>query len=416
VRTLTSVLTLAMVGLLTAGPAVPIASADDPPTFAALVNACDRGDGVSGAVTDRKGAPVVDAPVMVHANVESTARRVELPLLGATRTDDHGCYHVPLRAGRQLASAADPYGVLNLGITLQRPDGLEIVNLPRRLVVRGEVMELQSVDAPRPSLRLVASGVDGRVVGAVHQSFGPQADRARPSISAGVAPDRAPLPVRTDAPLSSTIIKRVDVYKKRPVLIGQWFSTLKGVEHTWKYTQGATSTLGSVLKIASPGAEYERSQTYARSTSATVTFPTARGKVGKYYRSYFRYARYAHVYCDTVACGIVGYDVRPYKWERGTQVISHVPQIKVKGRNCSKYAAHSKDESKGSTAITWSDGVLVGGDLGREIGLRTSLSSRTGFTSEAQNLVAFGRRGRLCGWAGPLGGTPRILAARPWPR
>ena len=221
----------------------------------------------------------------------------------------------------------------------------------------------------------------------------------------------------TDQQLGNVYLKRIRTYRKRPVLVGQWFSTLKGVDQTWKYTQGATTTLlGSATSMTGEVGTYEKSQSYARSTSATVTFPVAHGKVGKYYRSYFRYAKYAHVYCDAVACGVFKYSIRPYKWERGTQVISRIPQIKVKGKYCSKYAARSRDESEGSVAITWSDGVSVGGDLAGALGLNVSLSARTGFTNEAQNLVVFGRRGRLCGKYGPLSGSPRMLAARPWPR
>ncbi len=373
---------------------------------------------MSGAATDSDGEPVAAAPVMVHAERITTAQRTRQPLLGSTRTDADGCYHVSLAATRGLARAADPYGVVNLQVTLQRPDGLELVNLPRRLVLRHETLRLQAVNARRPMLRLPTSGTawTGEVAGAVHQSFGPQAAAGRPSVEVGVVPDRGPLPKQTDAALKYVVLKRVKTYRKRPVLVGQWFSTLKGVEQTWRYSEGASSSLGSATSMTGKVGSYKKGQTYSRSTTATVTFPQARGKVGKYYRSYFSYAKYAHYYCDGVACGAFKYSIRPYKWERGTQVISRIPQPKVKGKYCSKYAARSRDESEGSAAITWSDGVSVGGDLGGALGLNVSLSSRTGFTNAAQNLVQFGRRGRLCGAYGPLSGSPRILAARPWPR
>jgi hypothetical protein len=229
----------------------------------------------------------------------------------------------------------------------------------------------------------------------------------------GAAPDRGPLPLATDAPLKYVVIKRIETYRKRPVLVGQWFSTLKGVEQTWKYSEGASSSLGSATSMTGRVGSYEKSQTYARSTNATVTFPKARGKVGKYYRSYFSYAKYAHVYCDEVACGTFKYSIRPYKWERGTQVISGIPQFKVDRDNCSRYAPDSWDTSGGSTAITWTNGVSVGGDLAGDLGLNVSLSARTGFTSHAENVIHFNRRGLLCGKYGPLSGSPRVLAARP---
>ncbi len=378
-------------GLVGTSLSVPAASAEGPPDLRELLATCNRDDGVSGAVTDFQGEPVADAPVLVHAERVTEERRTVQPLLGATRTDEDGCYFVPLRAGRALAGLADISGWVNLQVTLQRPDGLEMVNLPHRLVMRHGKARFP----------------------AVHQSFGLQADQGRRTPHVGVVPDRGPLPVDTDAALKYVVLKRVKTYRKRPVLVGQWFSTLKGVEQTWRYSEGASSSLGSVSSMTGKVGSFEKSQTYSRSTTATVTFPKARGKVGKYYRTYFSYARYAHVYCDGVDCGVFKYSVRPYKWERGTQVISNIPQFKVDRDNCSRYAPDSWDTSGGSTAITWTDGVSLGTELAGDIGVHVSLSARTGFTSDAENVVHFNRGGLLCGKYGPLSGTPRILAARP---
>jgi len=208
--------------------------------------------------------------------------------------------------------------------------------------------------------------------------------------------------------------KFVKSYKKHPVLIGQWFSKIKGVRQEWRYTEGASSEMASAHSTDLGGGGYERSTTYSRSTNATVTFPIARGRVGKLYRTYFRYAKYMYVYCDTVGCAPTAYRVQPYKWERGTQVISRIPQPHFRHKNCTNYFKGSKDYSRGSKAIEWTDGVLVKGDLFKVIGGNVSLSSQTGFTSNAENFVHFTRRGELCGWAAPLSGSPRILAARPW--
>ena len=132
------------------------------------------------------------------------------------------------------------------------------------------------------------------------------------------------------------------------------------------------------------GLELPAEHDVRRSTDATVTFPAARGKAGNYYRSYFRYAKYIHWYCDTVACGAGGYTIRPYSWERGTQVTTGVRVPEVKRDNCSPYKKGSTDNSRGSKAVTWTNGVSIGGDLASALGLNIALSSQTGFTSSAR--------------------------------
>lgn len=366
--------------VVTSGPA-RAAGRGAPPPLSRLLEACTASTGVSGAVTDATGRPVAGAAVMLHGEPDperlGEGDRVRLRLLGWTRTDPRGCYAIPLGSSQRL-----------LRITLQRAGSLELV----------------TVQQP-------AGG------GAIRQSFGLQADRARalPHL-VGPRSDLAPFALAGDRPLLRGDMEVVKVYAKRPVLVGQWFSSMKGVRQVWRYSQGARTSLTSAFSQTGRAGTYSRSTTFDRSAEATVAFPVAHGKAGNYYRSYFRYAKYIHWYCDGVSCGAAGYSIRPYSWERGTQVTTGLRVPSVKRANCSPYKKGSTDAIKGSKAVMWANGVSIGGDLAAGLGLNVALSSQTGFTSSAQNVVTFLKRGFLCGVLGPLGGRPGMLVARQFAR
>ena len=371
-------------GLVATSGLAEAAEPAPPPSLSRLLDDCNAGSGVSGAVTDAGGRPVAGAAVMVHAEPDpeqtSVGERVSLRLLGWTRTDGRGCYVIPLYPTKAT-----------LRITLQREGSLELVTVP-------------------------ASA--GRAT--IHQSFGLQADQARrtaqPPAGVGDRPDKTAFDLPGNRPLLRGDTEVLEVYAKRPVLVGQWFSSMKGVTQVWHYSRGARTSMTSAFSQTGRAWTWSRSVTLDRSAEAAVTFPAARGKAGNYYRSYFRYAKYITWYCDGVACGPAGYMIRPYSWERGTQVTTGVRVPTVKRNNCSPYKRGSTDNSRGSEAVTWANGVSIGGDLGSALGLNISFSSQTGFTSAAENVVTFHKRGFLCGVLGPLSGRPGMLVARQFAR
>lgn len=400
---LVAVALLVTAGLVAIGGAT---TAAEPPRLSRLLADCNARTGISGGVTDERGLPVAGAAVMLHAEPDriDVGDRARLRLLGWTRTNSQGCYAIPLYPTKSL-----------LRVTLQREGSLEIVTI-----------------SP-------AAGS-----GAVHQSFGLQADRVRAAQAArqagdgvriggllgklvsatseaverrvGLAPDKAAFDLPGDRPLLRGDSQLLKVYAKRPVLVGQWFSRMKGVTQVWRYSQGARTSLSSGFSQTGLAGSFSRSTTIDRSADATVAFPVARGKAGNYYRSYFRYAKYLYWYCDGVACGPSGYMIRPYSWERGTQVTTGLRVPSVKRTNCSPYRKGSTDSIEGSQAITWTNGVSIGGDLAIGLGLNLSMSSQTGFTSDAQNVVTFHKRGFLCGVYDSLSGRPGILVARQFAR
>ncbi|GAB3869238.1 hypothetical protein GCM10028801_46040 [Nocardioides maradonensis] len=58
------------------------------------------------------------------------------------------------------------------------------------------------------------------------------------------------------------------------------------------------------------------------------------------------------------------------------------------------------------------NGVEAAGDVKKYIGMALKMSSKTGFTQRAENIVHFGRTGWLCGVFGPLSNRPVALVAR----
>ena len=433
-----------MVALAAAGLLVITSPGGD--AAAAAPTGCYTRAGISGYATNADGTPLVGAPVMVHAEPSREAKqgtRYTDPLLGWDRTDNNGCYHVPLTASKGLTGAADRYGLVNLRVTLQRSDRLEVVSYSKVLTNDGTRARLGEVNGGVRARAFRAARVarDSAVAGAIPQSFGPQARSARAAAlrsatgtpatgkvagyqgamtpttattDAGQEPDVGLLREPTNEPLLRSGATVAKVFHKHEVLVGQWWSKMRGVREDWHYAQGATSQLQSALKTYSAGGGYEKSKTYAKTTDDAVDFPTAHGKTGVFYRTYFRNAKYTLWYCDaSIGCQSWASRVRVYSWERGTDLVKPIPYPTIHRGNCSRYESDSGDTSRGSTAVTWTNGITIGGDLRKELGGTISLSSQTGFTTSAENRVHFNRRGFLCGVFDSLAGTPGALVAQP---
>lgn len=417
------------------------------PADAAAPAGCYTANGVSGYVTDEHGAPLAGAPVLLVSQKApaglKVGQRVHSLRLGFTKTDASGCYAIPLHASAALLAAADDYGAVNMLLTVQAGSSIEMINIPRVLQLRGTTVAMHAPGAAS-STKFLPTAVRGRVsstaavVGAVHQSFGPQADAVRaaaartvtatPTMRVGGMIARQTdssvggVPQVMTAPAGMTVSPDDDepevlvkVYAKHPVLVGQWWSQMKGVTENWRYSQGSTTELQSAVTAGAGFATYSKGLTYATTTNATVGWPTVHGKNGTFYRTYFRYAKYAVGYCDgTIGCQIWEYLIKPYSWERGTAMQQHIPYPSVNLANCVRYIRGSWEGSAGTRAVTWTNGVAIAGDLRKALGGSLSLSSQTGFTQQAQNVVHFNRRGRLCGTMGPLSQQPGALLAHPW--
>lgn len=392
---------------------------------------------------------MADAVVVLYAEPNRRAplgKMVTIPTIGSTRTDADGCYRIPIRSSDRLTRAADKYGLVNLMLVLQRPGQLEMTTVSRSLFAAGSRITMRQVNTAdaRPAALYRPTGKSVAVRGAIHQSFGPQADQqrreahaARTSVASTVtaggfegttagtgyesstAPEAGLPTSTTDTNLDTskrlkTTEKVDEIYSKRPVLVGQWWSSMAKVQQTWKYTEGASSQLGTAEKFYSGGGSYEKGETRAKSSQSDVTFPTSHGKSGLYFLSFWRYAKYDTWWCsaDTGDCTITVSRVKPYSWERGAKVVRGLGVPKTPRKNCSPYVKGAIDTTRGTRAVTWTNGVNVGGDLAKEIGANFSLQSQTGFTQSAENVVHYRRHGWLCGVFGPLSKPGAVLARK----
>jgi hypothetical protein len=428
---------------------------EDPGTFLARANACAAPQGaVSGLITDAGGKPQANVPVVVSAESENAVEvgeTVHLPQLGWARSSAQGCYSVPLDGPAMLA-AADEFGIINLRVTAQFSDRLEVAVLPRDLATQEGEIKIAKINEQGSSPEVLLDRTPDaslQIAGGLRQSFGPQADLSRASratttsaedvaawpeepllersldsdsadaaataedATLGAPPSRAAAPEGVDmtVPLRSDakLIKR---YGKRPAIVGQWFSRMWGVTQRWSYAKGSTTELGVVTSLSSKAGSWKKTTAQAKSINASVSFKREWKPDGYYFGSYFAHGLFVYYYCDGVACGPIEYRIKPYAWERGADVHTGVPRPNPPSKYCTPYAAGSSDSSEGSKAITWINGVSVGAELKDVIGASAELSSQTGFTSTAQNLVEFTKAGKLCGVSGPLSSNPRYLVAK----
>jgi len=343
-----------------------------------------------------------------------------LARLGSTTTGEDGCFQVPSSA-RWAALASG--GTLDLRVFIRRPDQLEFRVVP---------VGVTAATSGAPKVTVPIESKASRPVPTLQTFTGAEtvtAPYAAMSTGSTGSPQRVPA-VATTAPASafvdgSRVAERsggtrwtlLQDFGNRPVLVGQWWSTTPGVWQRWSYTKGATSALGGAFTLSGEGGEYKHSETQSTTTTATVGFPVAEHLAGKYYRTYFRYGKYKleEYEYTTGQWYYIGTWVRRTSWERGTQVTSGVPVPSTQNKNCSKYFAGSDDTSEVSKAVTWTDGVKLSVAMKGVLG-SVSLSSQTGFTTQATNEVHFTRKGRLCGVSGPLSRPGALVARKPLSR
>ncbi|WP_284537051.1 hypothetical protein [Nocardioides sp. T2.26MG-1] len=204
----------------------------------------------------------------------------------------------------------------------------------------------------------------------------------------------------------------VNDFGKRPVLVGQWWSTNPGTMQRWVYSKGATSALEAAFTLAGDNGEYKHSETNTSSSTGSVGFPKVNGKAGKFFYSFFKYGRFKAEEYDyaTGKWYYIGHWVRRTHWAKGQDDASGIKVPATKPKNCAPYLPGGDDTTEKSTAVTWTNGVNLSGTMKGILG-SVSLSSRTGFSTTATNYVLFHKRGRLCGVFGDLH-KPGALVAR----
>lgn len=396
-----------------------------PPTASAAGASCARTASAFSGFVGSGNTPVDGAPVDLYTDPDLSKLKVgqsaDLVKLGSATTDAEGCFQIPTTS--TWASAAK-YGNLDVRVFVHRPGELELRVVP-------VAVAKNSAAAPSLTAPAETSAAKTAAPKPIFETFtGTETTRPAGPVATVGAPGTAPRPVtaRAAATPASGFLKgapaesggggtrwtKINDFGKRPVLVGQWWSTTPNVEQTWVYSKGATSALEAVYTLSGDGGEYKHSETTSSTSDGAVGFPQVNGKAGKYFRTYYAYGRYKLEEFDyaTGRWYYVGSWVRRTSWERGQQITSNVPVPETKPKNCSRYYKGGKDTTSESTAVTWTNGVSLSGTMKGILG-SVSLSSRTGFTESATNYVRFTQRGRLCGVHGPLSKPGMLVARKP---
>lgn len=387
--------------------------------------ACGRAasafSGFVGSDTDPLAGASVDLYTDPDLSKLKVGQSANLIKLGSATTDSDGCFQVPATAAW---TSSAKFGTLDVRAFIHRPDQLEMRVVP--VAVAKSSAGATTISTPRELSAAMAAASEpvfetftgtemvapaGAVasVGSSASGYKPVAARAASTPASAFLKD--PPTARGGG---GTRWTKIDDFGKRPVLVGQWWSKTPNVEQTWRYSQGATSSLEAAFTLAGDGGEYKHSETNTTSTTSSVGFPKVTGKAGKYFRTYFAYGRYKLEEFDYVTGRwyYIGKWVRRTTWERGQQITSGVSVPATKPENCSRYAKGGDDTTETSTAVTWTDGVSLSGTMKGILG-SISLSSRTGFEKAATNYVLFTARGRLCGVYGPLSKPGALVARKP---
>jgi hypothetical protein len=350
-----------------------------------------------------------------------------LTLLRRAFTDSAGCYQIPQPDASTWLAAADSVGRVDLTLVVYRPNTqLEMRYMPVTLTTTTVGTDVTLVVAPTNSVDVSddLGDVDtsAPVTGDVSQSFNGVAtsgtadftstDTYGATTSPNVVSKLAPNPVAQRACQGGLRWVKRDDYGKRSTVVGQFWSSTPDVTQTWTYSRGASSELGAAWSTSGTAGSFSASKSWTKTTDASVTFPTAVGKVGNYYRTLFKYGKFdqqQYDYCSS-QWYYVGTEVRRTSWEGGATVTTGLSVPQTDAGNCSRYDSGSMYDTSISRARTWSDGVTLAAVM-KTLLASVTLSSTTGFTAAARNHIHFTADGRVCGVYGPLS-HPGFLVAR----
>jgi hypothetical protein len=207
--------------------------------------------------------------------------------------------------------------------------------------------------------------------------------------------------------------KPLKIYRNRPAIVGQFFSTL-GTASTWtntkagsaiysdfEYSAGAKSTIGVAISPTGEVGSFTQSGTKSRASTATMGFARDYNDGGWYHQTYFDAARYLNT-CPVMQAW---YSVEPYQWDGGEPphpVTGASPPSGVSA--CVNFNAGDYWDRTDTRAITWTNGFGLGSIIGLDV------SVRTGYNTDADLSIHYNTRGRLCGREKP-GVTPYVLVA-----
>jgi hypothetical protein len=197
-------------------------------------------------------------------------------------------------------------------------------------------------------------------------------------------------------------VTKVQDFGSRWAIVGQTYSTTSGVNMTFTYTQGASSSLGVAYSNTLSGGSWSQSGTNSVSTSTTINFGTASGAISRYDETTFSFGEF-FLPCNAGAW----YEVKPTSFDGGTRFVSAATAT---ANMCRPYQAGTGQLKNNTTAITWTNGVSFTDIIG------ISLSAHTGYTTSASIDAEFTATHNLCGanaYPASNSPSPLLLVAKP---
>jgi len=382
-KRLTSV--VAALGLLGAWGVAPAAAA--PPTGSWLpeiqLSSSLQGPIVgSGRLQDAIGRAAAGNIVLYAWPTQDTLSRLHpgdhvklVPVAKAIAGTD-GTFSLRIDPTAPMAEVTSSAGIVDFELEGQSSSGISHFSFPRRLTASHTWTTLSGAPAGSASAALVPVVDDSAV----------QSGESAP----------APLPAETK--ICSTTL--VSVYSPAWDIVGEVY-TGPHADAQLVYQQGSTSTVGIGISVSGTSGTFSASGSSSLTDTGVVTYPNYGPTHNIVEQSEFRSAKYS------IVCTIHGttydhhFEVRPYDWiGGGTQYVAAGPPTAT---NCTPVGAGIGETVNTGTAITFTNGYSMSGQIGID------LSTSTGFTTNTELRFNFVSSGNLCGSNGYPFNAARIV-------
>ncbi|MFI5734109.1 hypothetical protein ACIA49_28600 [Kribbella sp. NPDC051587] len=361
-----------------------------------------------GMVKTTSGKSAASVPVVLYAwpgndvtEKMQVGDEATLQQLSETTAGADGSFQLKLTDLSALAPVTGPDGIVNFEIVAGEGESAVPFGFPRKVsTVAGKKTLIDAVADPS-----AAGQPEAPPLLSIDLAAGKIVDKT-PVETAVV--DGEPLAEGDEGFVKGCTVTLVESYGARWTFIGVHYNDTTKVTTDFGYVRDATSELGVGLSATGKQGSFKASGTMARSTNGSINFDTVGDFQDRYRKTQFRYGKYR------VICTRPGGIPVPYYEARATAWVAASDSWKPKGspkidyaNNCAKQQANVTVTMANTRAVTFSNGVTIGAEIGIE------LSSRTGYSRTSTVAYRFNASGRqLCGTTGAPGDeAPTTLLA-----
>jgi hypothetical protein len=331
----------------------------------------------SGSLTDQHGQATPGRVILLAWPSQAQESRLKvgdslrvMPVAKAT-TDATGHFSLRIDPVAPVGEFTTPGGIVDFEILSSTTGASGRLFFSAHEIGSGSSAKWQST-----------TGTDGFVV-------------ASTSIS-GLPTDAIPAPEPVDKACQEILVSAF------PNVIGIVGEVYPGPHATadFSYTQSAVTTAGIGFSSTGAYGSYSLSGTGTFTSTLEVGFPTVAAN-GKFVEeTYFRYGKFNFMCCGKGFCTSEFYS-KPYQWIGGTA--NYAAASAPTATYCTPYLANSKPKVTTSTAVTFSNAIKMGPQIGID------LTGSTGFSTSAQLDYVYASSGTLCGSNDYPGYAARIV-------